>query len=514
VERYRQTPMAKASGPATEDFLPGDFTHAASGVHYRVFLRDGAAWLSFSRGADHGREALAGEERLLYYLGSNHRGRTYLYQHDSLWFETPVNYYARGGWDMAPNHLNDPSMPDDLPIQTGCLHCHATWAAAPRMNARNSFPDPPFSQGGVGCNACHGDPTAHLAAKGRGPILNPDKLQAAKRDSVCTQCHLEGNATIDRPGRSLATFRPGDNLNEDTVYFVLAEQASGGARATSQWEALAASACKRAVGDKLTCTTCHDPHGDPQGMAARVEYFRARCLSCHNSPQLAAQHHPQQRNCATCHMPRLASTDIAHDQVKDHNIERRPHDEIVRRDAAAVELVPVSGFTASDRELGLAYAQWANAHNDETAGRRALILLQRAEKEGASDEVLHDNPGFLEQRAGQIEAAEQEYREALSVNPYVPVAATNLAILDLREGRAQEAEQMLQRLVDADPAQTRAGLTLALIDCLAGRGYEARELTLKLQQYAHDSAEVRAYCAAGRTRGLRARRCKPRAEAV
>src|ERR1022692_1019333 len=36
---YRKTPMARASGPAAEGLLPGEFTHAPSGVHYRLFLR-------------------------------------------------------------------------------------------------------------------------------------------------------------------------------------------------------------------------------------------------------------------------------------------------------------------------------------------------------------------------------------------------------------------------------------------------------------------------------------------
>ena len=497
--------MAHASGPVTEDLIPGEFTHAASGVHYRIFLRDGTAWMSFSREATHGRQPLSGEEQLLYFIGSNHRGRTYLYQHDSLWFELPINYYAQSGWDMTPNHLHDVHMPDDLPIDAGCLHCHSTSAAPERLNARNSFPQPPFAQGGIGCSACHGDPTAHLAAKGHGPILNPAKLIPAKRDSICLQCHLEGNETIDRLGRSLATFAPGEELNSHMAYFVLAAQATGGARATSQWEALAASACKRAAGDRMTCTTCHDPHGDPQSASERVEYFRARCLTCHTSPQLATQHHPEERNCATCHMPRLSTSDIAHDQVTDHDIERRPHHQLSVTSADPVELVPVAGFTASDRELGLAYAQWATTHNDAVAGARALTLLRRAETAetaGADDAPLHENLGFMEQRAGDNAAAEREYRQALAANPYSLVASTDLAILDLRSGPATESAQLLERLITADPAQTRAGLTLALIECIAGHADEARALALKLQLFAHDNSELREFLQHGTYSGI------------
>jgi hypothetical protein len=44
-ETYAATPMARGSGPAAQGFLPGEFLHAASGVHYRVYLgRRGFAW--------------------------------------------------------------------------------------------------------------------------------------------------------------------------------------------------------------------------------------------------------------------------------------------------------------------------------------------------------------------------------------------------------------------------------------------------------------------------------------
>src|ERR1035437_10188026 len=48
-DSYQKTPMAQASGAAIDGLLPGEFTHPASGVHYRLFLRDGRAWLSYDR---------------------------------------------------------------------------------------------------------------------------------------------------------------------------------------------------------------------------------------------------------------------------------------------------------------------------------------------------------------------------------------------------------------------------------------------------------------------------------
>ncbi len=32
-----------------DGLMEGSFTHAASGVHYKIFERDGAGWLSYAR---------------------------------------------------------------------------------------------------------------------------------------------------------------------------------------------------------------------------------------------------------------------------------------------------------------------------------------------------------------------------------------------------------------------------------------------------------------------------------
>src|ERR1700760_3980113 len=64
-DSYEKTPMARASGEAAQGLLQGKFTHARSGVRYRLFLRDGQAWLSYDRGP-----SVHGEQRLSYFVGS------------------------------------------------------------------------------------------------------------------------------------------------------------------------------------------------------------------------------------------------------------------------------------------------------------------------------------------------------------------------------------------------------------------------------------------------------------
>jgi hypothetical protein len=214
-DHYEKTAMARSSGLAQDGLLTGGFRHAASGVEYSVYLHDGEGWMSYAREAGEGKPDLRGERRLAYFVGSGKHGRTYLYQQDGLWFELPINFYGRTGkWDMAPNFGATQRMPDGLPVDPNCLHCHATGVSTSWPGARNRFADAPFAQGGVGCFSCHGDGSAHVASKGTAPIANPDRMTPGRRDGVCLPCHLEGNTVIFHAGRSLVDFRAGDDLAE------------------------------------------------------------------------------------------------------------------------------------------------------------------------------------------------------------------------------------------------------------------------------------------------------------
>jgi Flp pilus assembly protein TadD len=498
--------MARASGPAMAGLMEGSFMHAASGVQYHIFKREGAGWLSYARPAAAAGGYLNGEVKLAYFIGSNTRGRTYLFERDGYWFETPVNWYAKKRvWDMAPNYLNAHEMPLTLPVDANCLHCHVSGVATALPGARNHFAEAPFAHGGIGCASCHGDATEHVRTKGKAPVLNPVKLDAARRDSVCLQCHLEGETAAYRLGHSLATYKPGDALFDDVAYFVHQGEVGPEGRATSQYEALLQSACKRASGDRMTCTTCHDPHASETSATAeeRVAYYRAKCLSCHTGAKYATAHHPEQPDCATCHMPRSASEDIAHEQVTDHRIQimntasQSPRT-ASRNQHGDAALVPIGDEKASDRELGLAYAQMAQ-RGDRQSGETALTLLRKAEAmETATvkDGELHTELGFLEQESGDIHAADREYRAALAADPDDGTARGDMAVLFAGTGDYATAVRLWQRVFDADPAQAAAGYNLALGQCRLGHKSDAEATLKRVLSFAPDDQRARSLAVA------------------
>ena len=493
-ERYERTPMAHASGPARDGFIAADFEHAASGVHYRITEDAGHVWLSYQR--DDFSRLLDGRQELRYFLGSGKRGRTYLFEQQGYWFEAPINWYAKKQvWDMTPHYLDAREMPLTLPVDPGCLHCHASGASSSLPDARNHYAGDPFAEGGITCAACHGDASAHLVSGGKVHMIAIDALEPVRRDSVCLNCHLEGQAGVNRLGKQIEKFKPGDDLFDYTLFFVYRNENGSGGRATSQWEALLKSACKQKSGDKLTCTTCHDPHGSP-APEERVTFYRQSCLGCHKAAGFAEKHHPENPDCTECHMARPPSNDIAHEQVTDHWIKRRVSQERLPL-ATSGDLVTVGGVAASDRDLGLAYAQMA-ARGDQAAGERAMDLLRRAELHNAGareDSELHAQLGFLEQIDGQLDEAVKEYRLALDANADDGLAAGDLALIEAQRHNSREAIRLWGAVFAHDPTQLRAGMNLAVTECAQGEQEAALGTLDRMLMFSPDDGWARSFAA-------------------
>jgi len=491
-ERYRTTPMANASGLAIDGFIPGDFVHADSGVHYRVAEDSGQVWLSYERDSSSPDRELGGRQELLYFVGSGKRGRTYLFEQEGYWFEAPINWYSKKQtWDMAPNFQSVNEVPLTLPVDPGCLHCHASNVARSLPEARNLYSGAPFAHGGITCTTCHGAAEAHIASQGKMRMLDIDGLQAVRRDSICLNCHLEGQAAVIRNGKEMADFNPGDDLFDYALYFVYKSENGSGGRATSQWEALLRSECKKQSGDRLTCTTCHDPHSSPTP-DEKVAFYRQKCLECHSTPGFAEKHHPENLDCTACHMARPPSNDIAHEQVTDHWIKKRVSNNRLP-EAQSGDLEAVGGIPADDRDLGLAYAQMA-ARGNQAAGERALTLLKRAEgdeKGERSDHDLHTQLGFLEQMSGQPAAASEEYEMALEADPHDAVSIGDLAVLKAGRHQYPEAINLWKSVFDEDPSQLGAGMNLAVVECGLGDRSSALATLERLLTFSPDDTKAR-----------------------
>jgi predicted CXXCH cytochrome family protein len=512
---YSQTAMARASGLAIDQLTPADFTHAASGVHYRVYAENNAAMLSFDRPDD---PAMHGTRRLQYFIGSGHRGRTYLFSLDGFFFESPINWYAQKKlWDTAPAFQDARFMPMNLPAYPGCLNCHTSASHTPIAGTENKYDMPLFAHDGITCERCHGDNAAHIAT-GKGEIVNPSKLAPARRDDVCMQCHLEGNVAIEQPHRKLANYHPGDNLGDDVHYFIYVDQESQQIRALSQSEALWQSVCKLKSGDKMSCTTCHDPHSTP-APEKRVAFYRAKCLTCHGDA-FGTQHHGDQPDCTSCHMPRTNTSNVAHTQATDHRILKLPMMPLQSlQTGAAAQLVrfpplqtqpspptanasvaaatplqsvaPTSAAPAGDaRDLALAWESIAQeGHAD--AAIEAERNLNQAILEHPDDPVLLDSLAFFAQRRGDAAKARELYQHALQADPTMIDAAANLGVIEARAGNYNRAAELWAPAFARAPGRSSIGMNLAHISCDTGQFDKARAYVARVLQFNPDSPSAK-----------------------
>ncbi|MBI3682238.1 MAG: hypothetical protein HY235_17810 [Acidobacteria bacterium] len=389
VERFARTPMANSSGvvrPAEE--APGLIAR-----HRMRIEAGGSLRLEWPKGA----------VDLVFFIGSRRMGRSFAFQQDGRLYQAPAGYYAnRGAWDSPPGYERDATPDFSRPITAECLFCHATRARL-SSGAVNRYDEIGH---GIQCERCHGSPAEHEK------LVSPGKLAPRLRDSVCEQCHLAGEVRLVQPGKRMEDFGPGQDLAEYVEVFT---GVSGGVKVNGHAEALAASRCKQASGNRLWCGTCHNPHSTQAN-------YNAVCRSCHAQP-----HNPG--DCAGCHMPKARASDGGHSVFTDHSISTR------QRTAA---LASYFGRQPSPRNLGLAYARLGVRQRDPEYLEKAWPLLRQAASVQQPDPLLYSTIAGLLQAGGRKEQAILYYRLSLEQDPLQPDVMRKLADL---LGPGEEAQR-------------------------------------------------------------------------
>ncbi len=241
-----------------------------------------------------------------------------------------------------------------------CGNCHTTgWKAftdeAGDSRNDNHQDDRPgiagtFAEAGVGCEACHGAGSAHVAGKGDRTKITRNAIPRETADFLkshmafgipvaCSDCHTR-NGEKDYP-----TYEGGDG----TI------AASGGLiKHHEQYDEMIGIDPDDVAGGptgphrSLACIDCHNPHtttkyqatsGDPPGVTKA-------CTACHAGYAIQAPSLMTGLDCEDCHMPLLAKSAIAHAPVGNGPTTGDIHSHIFRIDLTKANQLTTDGSKA------------------------------------------------------------------------------------------------------------------------------------------------------------------------
>ena len=365
------------------------------------------------------RDGLTAEYPVAFAIGSGNVGHSYAVRLGNSLFQSPISWFSQAGrWDLSPGFENHPSIDFDRRITMECLYCHT--------GGMRKVDDPPHA---ITCERCHAPSGKHFSKPG---------------NDTCEQCHLQGAARVLNSGSSWSGAVPRYTTYVGTV-------ASGGLKVVSQVEQLALSKCAQNSAGKLWCGSCHSPHGPAKDQ-------RTVCLSCHDAT-LSAAHTKRSGDCASCHMPRRPTPEIAHTAYTDHRIRRDAKEEppagkgpkILRawREPAERE---------RDRSLGL--AQIYSGERDQSVSliqQGFSTLLAVKEKDAPVFSALGT---VLMQKQRPVEAAAM-FAKAAEMEPTNADHAQNTGFALLSAGNTADGVRQLERAIALDPLLGQAYSLLA-----------------------------------------------------
>ena len=458
-------------------------THARSGFSYRP-VRKGSDYFVEERLVDGDGVAIeTWLQPVTHAYSAGSYGMAFFFQQGAHFFQVPLDYYAGAArWDMDPAYV-DGNVRFAKPMRAFCISCHTDYPKR-RAGTDDVFLDP--LPAGVGCERCHGPGAKHVQTLRAADIVNPGRLPDARQLDVCVQCHESNHSTL-RADRGEFSFRPGEPVSGYRVNFVGEPAEPDRFILLAHPERMVQSACWKASGGKLVCTSCHDPHKSSFDQPA--SWWDDKCKACHaDKPCTETQQARAAKNdhCITCHMRTGPPTSPTLVTITDHWIQRRPPPVRPGSDKPA-RLVAWPDLVGDpspgpDLDAAMAAAMAREGHPEDAERIAPLAVEQRVH----SPELLE----WLAGRYGERRELANVARALGAILRFEPDAQETLhqyarVRLDLGPAGEHESEPMLAitRMLALDPDDPSALETEAMYLFRTGQLEQSRPL------FAHAAAQ-------------------------
>jgi DmsE family decaheme c-type cytochrome len=238
-----------------------------------------------------------------------------------------------------PAHLSPPANPQkgsgggdgDYVGSETCITCHADQERRFKDTVMGkAMAHPRTPEEARGCESCHGPGRAHVEAGGGKDTIpirfgkdSPNSV--AEQNATCEECHSRGDHLFwkgsPHESRGMACVDCHQvkqelrvALSSDTRFNAPLSENTG-LKKTQPEVCLQCHEMRRAQlqrsshmpyrEGKVTCTSCHNPHGSPNPSQLIQSTINENCLSCHTERRgpFLWEHPPVMENCANCHEP-------------------------------------------------------------------------------------------------------------------------------------------------------------------------------------------------------------------
>jgi DmsE family decaheme c-type cytochrome len=196
-----------------------------------------------------------------------------------------------------------------------CIVCHADKGEVMAKTPHGQKADVRTPAAKQGCETCHGPGSKHAddPANVKMPVVFTQATSSADINATCTSCHNRGPHALwdgskhETRGLACTSCHSVHDFKSESHQLKAKDELALCATCHRDKVAKMDLPAHMPVREgKMTCTSCHDPHGTTNVKLLRVgDNITELCTSCHKEKRgpFLWEHAPVSEGCTTCHDP-------------------------------------------------------------------------------------------------------------------------------------------------------------------------------------------------------------------